>query len=87
MIGRQIMLAAQRESNHVSTSDPTAALLDAGVELDALNQMIVQTLAAYAQANLSTGEAAIAAFASGFELGVRSARLEAALLDAEPQPV
>lgn len=83
MIGRAIILEAQRESN-AAGSDGVATMIDCDVEIAALNEAIVGMLAAYAERGMSAGEAATAAFASGFELGIRSARIHDRLLDGDP---
>lgn len=87
MIGRKILAKARQQSNDVSTTDPVVTLQNCGIDVEALNELIVLTLAAYAEHGLSAGEATTAAFASAFELGVRAARLEMEMLDVGPIPI
>lgn len=82
MIGPRIIEAAVKQSNGVSTDDPVITLSDAGVDVSALNEYLIKVLTAFANREMTVGEATTAAFVSGFELGVRSAKIERDGLDA-----
>lgn len=73
MIGSDEFDQAIIDSRRASADDPVLTMTEAGVDIDAVNALIMALIPAYV--GLGPGQTTAAAFASGVELGVRAARI------------